>query len=539
MPKLFVFAIGGTGERVLRSLTMVLASGAPAFNNHEVFPIIIDYDKDNADKVRTVELLQNYASVHNAAFSAHGGDLGGHGEADQFFAPKLTKLTGLDNYVFPFQSAQPNLTFRQHIGYDSLSGDTFDTAKLLASLYDESNRPDTELNLNMDVGFKGNPNIGSVVFHTIGSTDEFNAFTTRFQPDANDKVVIIGSLFGGTGASGIPEIVKAINAKHPHAQIATVLVLPYFHPMEQKNGAIQASRFNSKTKAALSFYQDSGIMGKISKIYYVGDPYPTIIPYCDGGQGQKNTANLVELIAAMMIEHYVSGRDKGQKEFKFSLDANIVIKQGVKNGQRLFVYDFDDVTVNRVLNYLIQLAIGLKCFKDEIGSKKAASRDFFKYLKLDEAIQKVDVVADGEANPLRDLCKALDEFHEKFQTWMEELDFAGNGESIPANSHRFALCDMNRSYQDLVLKEAEKADDNDTGALNHLKRIIFSRSNRENLNADFLLTRMNIQIKDDGKGNGHYDTTKNDLRTGHEPEWVFMDILHAASSDGFKELTRD
>lgn len=538
MPKLFVFAIGGTGERVMRSLTMVLASGAPTFNNYEVFPIIIDYDQNNADKVRTVELLQNYAAVHNAAFSAHGGDLGGHGEADQFFAPKMTNLSGLENYVFPFQSAQPNLTFRQHIGYDSLSGNTLPTAKLLSSLYDESNRPDTELNLNMDVGFKGNPNIGSVVFHTIGSTAEFNAFTSRFQPDAGDKVVIIGSLFGGTGASGIPEIVKAINAKYPQAQIATVLVLPYFHPMEQKDGAIQATRFNSKTKAALSFYKDSGIMDKISKIYYVGDPYPTIIPYCDGGSGQENNANLVELIAAMMIEHYVSGRDKTQKEFKFSLDANIVIKQGAKNGQRLFVYDFDPLSVDKVFNYLIQLAIGLKCFKDEILSKKAANRDFYQYLELDKALQKIDVVADGVANPLRDLCKALNEFYKKFQTWMEELDFAGNGESIPANSHRFALCDMNRSYPDLVFKEAEPAGENHIGILNHIAGI-FNANNNGNLNADFLLTRMNVQIKDDGKGNGHYDTTTNNLRTGHEAEWVFMDILHAASSDGFQELTRN
>ena len=52
MPKLFIFAIGGTGERVLRSTAMLLASGAPAFDNYEVFPIIIDYDKKNADSCR-------------------------------------------------------------------------------------------------------------------------------------------------------------------------------------------------------------------------------------------------------------------------------------------------------------------------------------------------------------------------------------------------------------------------------------------------------------------------------------------------------
>ena len=174
------------------------------------------------------------------------------------------------------------------------------------------------------------------------------------------------------------------------AKIATILVLPYFAPNEKKEGAIQASRFNSKTKAALSFYKDSGLMDKIDKVYYVGDPYPTIVPYSEGGKEQINNANIVELIAAMMIEHYVAGRDAGQKEFKFSPDANIVVSPGKKSGQRLFIYDFDTISINNVLNHLVELAIGLKFFHDEIKSKKASSKDFYKYLGLEQAIANED-----------------------------------------------------------------------------------------------------------------------------------------------------
>ena len=47
MKKLFLFAIGGTGERVLRSTTMLLAAGVPAFNGYDIYPIIIDYDAAN------------------------------------------------------------------------------------------------------------------------------------------------------------------------------------------------------------------------------------------------------------------------------------------------------------------------------------------------------------------------------------------------------------------------------------------------------------------------------------------------------------
>ena len=53
MSKIFVFGIGGTGSRVLRSLTMMLATGIK-FGADEIVPIIIDPDAANADLTRTV-----------------------------------------------------------------------------------------------------------------------------------------------------------------------------------------------------------------------------------------------------------------------------------------------------------------------------------------------------------------------------------------------------------------------------------------------------------------------------------------------------
>lgn len=48
MSKIFIFGIGGTGSRVLRSLTMILATGVK-FGADEIVPIIIDPDAANAD----------------------------------------------------------------------------------------------------------------------------------------------------------------------------------------------------------------------------------------------------------------------------------------------------------------------------------------------------------------------------------------------------------------------------------------------------------------------------------------------------------
>ena len=139
---------------------------------------------------------------------------------------------------------------------------------------------------------------------------------------------------------------------------------------------------------------------------------------------------------------------------------------------------------------------------------------------------------------MRNLCFALEQFYAKYQAWLKEIDFEGNGDAIPANSHRVGLCDMTRKYSEIIIKEAVKADD--AGNADFLKRAsnyIFGNNNKDSLSDDYLLTRMNYHIRDDAKGHGHYDTATNALRVGHEPEWVFADILHLASVDGFKELT--
>lgn len=63
MAKIYVFGIGGTGARVLRSLTMMLASGVQ-LGQDEIVPIFIDPDESNADLSRTVDLMNLYIRIH-------------------------------------------------------------------------------------------------------------------------------------------------------------------------------------------------------------------------------------------------------------------------------------------------------------------------------------------------------------------------------------------------------------------------------------------------------------------------------------------
>ena len=347
--KLYIFAIGGTGERVLRSFTMLLASGIKSFDAYEIFPIIIDYDAKSGDKERALNSLLNYTLLHNAAFRRNAGPKG-----NQFFGPEIKQVNGLDNFVLPYAPKDGEQKFREHIGYGDLNGATVNTKYLLDSMYDSSNHSTTELNLNMTVGFKGNPHIGSVVFHKLDETTVFQSFIGNYNPNAGDRVVIVGSLFGGTGASGIPEIVQAIKKVKANAKIATLLIQPYFEPERKDNAAVKGNMFLAKTKAALDYYRESGLYDKISAIYHLGDYYRTTVPYCDGGENQHNNANLIEVLAGMAIEHFIRlnvDAPNTDKEFSFSIQKDIIL---IRNKCAASTYKISMKTLNRVFLNLLQ-----------------------------------------------------------------------------------------------------------------------------------------------------------------------------------------
>lgn len=506
--KLFIFGIGGTGERVMRSFTMMLASGVGTFHGYDIYPIIIDYDKENEDKRRIVELLQCYSRIHQLAFGKVGRVQGVTSHKGSFFSPKMQCLQGLDNYVYPFQPTTPNIQYREYIGFDNFDENNEITHDFLESLYYTGADSKAELNLDMEQGFRGNPNVGSVVFNTISRETQFTAFLNQFDPQNGDKVVIVGSIFGGTGASGIPEIVKAIKTAKPGAKPAVVMVLPYFAPEQQKDGAINAERFNSKTKAALNFYEDSGIKKDIEAIYYIGDFYSTVIPYSEGGDTQKNNANMVELLAAIMIEHFVAERDTDHHEFKFSVNDVLDAKGGNQVADRLFIDNFYKDLVSQAIFYkLAELAIGLKFFNDDIHSKRTKSQGFYTYLNID--------VPEKEALELKNLRVQLGLFYNKFQEWLLELDFAGIPEKQAGNSHRLALCDMTRSYSDIIITPPSM------------------KKPKGSLDQSNLIAGMNTCFSREHCIENKLPT---ELKLGHNGEWAFVDMLWFAAQQGLEML---
>lgn len=292
MSKIFVFCIGGTGSRVMRSLTMLMATGVQ-FGADEIVPIIIDPDTANADLTRTVSLLNNYSAIRNdLTFS---GD-----NRNRFFKTEFEQV--LPNYTLRINDTDDK-TFKQFIEYASMSKANKAFTKMLFS--------DKNLESSMEVGFKGNPNIGSVVLNQIASSDDFTAFANQFSE--GDRIFIVSSIFGGTGASGFPLLLKTLRTGNNfpnhdiinRSTIGAVTILPYFKLKQDEESEIDSSTFISKTKSALAYYeQNISRNGSIDALYYLADDVAKTYENHEGGTAQQNDAHLIEFLGATAIINF-------------------------------------------------------------------------------------------------------------------------------------------------------------------------------------------------------------------------------------------
>ncbi|MDR1553491.1 MAG: hypothetical protein LBS69_08535 [Prevotellaceae bacterium] len=316
MSKLYVFGIGGTGSRVLKSLTMLMAAGVKVQNAagqcYEIVPIVIDPDHAAADLTRTVKLMRDYKKVRSKLTFNNASK-------NAFFSNEinLTVLSGneTENITMSLQDTL-NTNFKTYIGLPLMRDEGRENANyaLASMLFSAKN-----LGSTMDVGFKGNPNIGSVVLNQFSNSQEFIKFAASF--NQGDRIFIISSIFGGTGASGFPLLLKNLRAISDEingnrlikvAPIGAVSVLPYFKvepaAADDKKSQIDSSTFISKTKAALSYYDKN--MNEANVLYYVGDNVFDHYNHSEGGAEQRNNAHFIELISALAIVDFAQIQDE-------------------------------------------------------------------------------------------------------------------------------------------------------------------------------------------------------------------------------------
>lgn len=356
MSKLYIFGIGGTGSRVLKSLTMLLAAGVK-IDCSEIVPVIIDPDSSAGDMTKTIDLIRQYKRIQRDLTFADN-------VRNNFFKTGIN-LDIVPEIVMRLSNVE-NKQFKDYIGFDSLG----DENKALASmLFSEHN-----LEASMEVGFKGNPNIGSVVLNQFQNSQVFQNIVSSFKQ--GDRIFIVSSIFGGTGASGFPLLIKnlravddSIGGSHlvKNASIGAISVLPYFSLLPNDNSEIDSSTFIMKTKAALKYYDSN--LKETNVLYYIADAITKQYENVEGGSEQSNDAHLVEMISALSIIDFMSISDADvavndgkptnakYKEYGFRKDVN--------DNESVIFSDLEDDTLDLIKKPLSQFTLFSKYLREQ------------------------------------------------------------------------------------------------------------------------------------------------------------------------------
>jgi len=284
----YIIPIGGTGERVARALLHLAASGAlDEANIGEIRLMGIDPDGNSAAGDALKTLRTHYSNLcHAGAF---------HTEF---------RLTPGVNEVMLSAVSTPTSSFA------SLSPVSEEGKDLRAFLYGKDERT-----LTLEEGFYGHSSIGSYFMaqSLLDKTGNFVPVWKNFFSGirANDQIILICSMFGGTGAAGAPAIARilrdyrGVGPVTSNATITGIFLEPYFDPQvpnaDGGNARVNSAAFPVKSKISLEYYEQEKLDKEIfDNLYILGEnAEPMVVAKKEGGADQRNKANIIEFYAAV------------------------------------------------------------------------------------------------------------------------------------------------------------------------------------------------------------------------------------------------
>lgn len=367
MDKLFVIAIGGTGMRCLESFTHLCGIGM--FDNQEIEVLTLDTDQNNGNKGRVEELIGLYNRIKTS-----GATLGGTPNANTFFSAKLNLHRFWTNY-----SGSGRENYKNISKISTGSPEQQKANRLISDLFLDTS---SVQEFALEHGYRAQTHLGSMLmYHGIveaarnilkGSAvqsqeRELDTFMGKLESaGASARVFIFGSVFGGTGASAIPVIPKALqdfvkirsngNASidFSKAKFGSTLLTEYFtfnkpdthQKLGKANSVIaDSSFFPLNSQAALQFYQSDPTVQKCYKLlYHIGWPIEskkvdgntTSNQTITGGAEQKNPCHITELLCACAAYDFFTRTDG------FDCAKADYLYKAVEFKDNSFNFSFDD-----------------------------------------------------------------------------------------------------------------------------------------------------------------------------------------------------
>jgi len=333
--RLFLIGVGGTGMRGVEAFTHLCAVGM--FDDLEIDMLLIDTDTNNGNKSRTEQLVDRYMRIKG----------GGDATRNSFFTAKLNLYRYAPSY------SGETLTYTALSGLATGNEETRRRNRDLSALLFDADVQDFKL----DHGYRAQTHLGShLMYHAIidaarrvrgdatgraprREDESLMKFINRiFEAKEDARVFILGSIFGGTGASAIPILPKALgdalkvrdrNQKlSDQAKFGCSLLTDYFSfnvpdAQQRRDQRIIAdsNNFARNSQAALMFYEaDATVQRTYERMYHVG--WPSRMDWSIGGAAgqtvtggaeQENPAHAAELLCAAAAHHFLKGPHHGEK----------------------------------------------------------------------------------------------------------------------------------------------------------------------------------------------------------------------------------
>lgn len=303
----YAIGIGGTGAKCLEALVHMCAAGLlpNAKDGGGLYLLFVDPDKSNGSLERALTTVQQYMRCRETV---------DFGDSPAF----QTKIeVGNPDVWSPFtNTVNPRLD-----SFFSKPAIPQEHQQLFDVLYTKK-----EQATSLEMGFRGHPAIGAAVMaHTVDLDDEepWKTFKTKVQRDLSGgegRIFLFGSIFGGTGASGLPTITELIynqlqsmgvKPKSSNIKLGAAIMLPYFTFNSNNDEELQAraAEFMVNSQSALKYYYEK-ILGKnlFDSLYVLGNQSMQDLPHFNlGGKEQKNPPHLVELYAALGALDFFQG----------------------------------------------------------------------------------------------------------------------------------------------------------------------------------------------------------------------------------------
>ncbi len=316
---LIFVSVGGTGLKVLESLIHLASSGN---GPKQIIPIIIDQDSENGNKKRAVNVIKTYMKMRRKIKEIDKGNI--------FFDPniELDDVNNLEPYFFIPEDIRNN--FQSAVNYMRMNDIE---KKMLDSLFTSE-----QMTGKLDHGFKKRAFLGSILMNKmlinqskLDYTAGLNKIVDQFKKLPKDQlhVVICGSIFGGTGASGIVKIGGFFKKNLPDHHVKAIMLLPYFKVStdwedgDADKGLINSNNDMISSKIVLSMYKDE-IRKNFDSVYFLGTTLPndkvSDIAYT-GGDKQENKEHIFELLSAIGAAEYKNSNNFEVNNYNFESNA--------------------------------------------------------------------------------------------------------------------------------------------------------------------------------------------------------------------------